>query len=140
MGFYAKWEQLNTANRLRVMSIAKQRGNRGEALARAFFTAQGWVHRASNYRSRWGEIDLILQDKQTLVFVEVKYRRSARYGKALESLSATQQKRLLKTAQDFLLRNPHTGPWRFDLLALQEKNGQIVPQHISNALEVNATY
>ena len=59
------------------------------------------LHR--HYHSRLGEIDLILQDKKTVVFVEVRSRRATRYGHPLETIHYHKQQRIIKTAQLYLL-------------------------------------
>ncbi|WP_377517498.1 YraN family protein [Microbulbifer taiwanensis] len=71
-----------------------------------------------NYRSRRGEIDLIARDGDTLVFVEVRYRRSSRFGSAGASVDARKQQKLLATAQSYLQQYRLDCPCRFDVFAI----------------------
>jgi putative endonuclease len=72
----------------------------------------------SNYRCRLGEIDLILQDKETLVFVEVRMRNNPRFGGAVASIDARKQTKLIHTAQHYLATLKHIPPCRFDAVLL----------------------
>ncbi len=75
---------------------------------------------ARNHRCRGGELDLVMLAGDVLVFVEVRYRRGARFGSAAESVNARKQQRLIRAAQDFLMRYPQLAnhPCRFDVIAL----------------------
>ncbi|HEV59188.1 MAG TPA: YraN family protein, partial [Phycisphaerales bacterium] len=72
----------------------------------------------ANYRCRRGEIDLVMRDGATLVFVEVRLRRNPRYGGAAASIDYRKQQKLVATAQHYLLAHPHDGPARFDVVAM----------------------
>lgn len=101
------------------MSI--QIGNAGEQQAKLYLLEQGLKWIMSNYRCRFGEIDLVMQDRQDLVFVEVRQRQTMAFGGAVASVSWQKQKKLLLTAQHFQLvheRWSHV-PCRIDVLALQ---------------------
>ena len=71
-----------------------------------------------NFSCRWGEIDLILRDQETLVFVEVRQRSSARFGGAAASVSAGKQAKLWRTAEVYLQRIRRIPVCRFDLIAI----------------------
>ena len=73
---------------------------------------------ARNFRSRFGEIDLIARDRDTLVFVEVRARSRADFGGAAESITAAKRERLRMTAQIYLSRLPDLPPCRFDVVLL----------------------
>ena len=103
----------------------KAAGDSAESLALAWLQARGLVLVERNYRvargpgARGGEIDLILRDRDgTLVFVEVRQRRSCGHGGAAASVTATKQRRLVHAAQHYLLRFSAPPPCRFDVLAL----------------------
>lgn len=97
----------------------KQRlGNSAEARAAAHLTKAGLKHLSSNYRCKCGEIDLIMRDGEQLVFVEVRYRKSDRYGSAAATVDARKQRRLILTAQHYLQRYRDTGPCRFDVVGI----------------------
>lgn len=108
----------------------QQRGNEAEDLALAYLQAAGLVLIARNWRCRLGEIDLIMQQHQTLVFVEVRYRRSARYGGAMASITPAKQRKLLLTAQYYLQRLSHTPACRFDAVLIQGQQAPIWLQNI----------
>ncbi len=71
-----------------------------------------------NYRCRVGEIDLIMRDREDLVFVEVRYRRHDAYGSAAESISSAKRTRIITTAAYYLQRQPAEPPCRFDVVAI----------------------
>ncbi len=95
------------------------RGKDPEDRACHYLQAQGLQLLQRNYRSKRGEIDLILQDKDSLVFVEVRYRRHSRFGSAAESVDRRKQSRLIACAQHFMLTHPGTcqQPCRFDVIS-----------------------
>lgn len=75
-----------------------------------------------NFHSKYGEIDLIMQDGDTYVFVEVKYRRNNNYGGSLVAVSHSKQKKLHLCAQYYLQQkqlNEYNTPCRFDIVALE---------------------
>lgn len=112
--------------------MSVQKGNEKEEEAKRYLVRHGlkWVQ--SHYRTRFGEIDLIMRDKSELVFVEVKYRKSANFGLAYESVSRHKQKKLQLTALYYL---SHTASpealARFDVVSLQGEPVQI--EWIKNA-------
>lgn len=102
-------------------------GFRAEQQARSYLRAQGLQWIESNYRCRWGEIDLIMQDKEYLVFVEVRARASSSFGGAVASVTYSKQQKLIKTATTYLVAKQILGkqPVRFDVLGLEGTNLQI---------------
>lgn len=95
-----------------------RRGEAAEALAAAFLTAQGLTITERNYRCRFGEIDLVARDGATLVFVEVRQRRSDDFGTPAESITSRKRVRLLAAARHYLARCRGTPPCRFDAVLL----------------------
>jgi putative endonuclease len=93
-------------------------GARAEALAATFLEARGLAIVARNYRTRRGEIDLIARDRGTLVFVEVRQRRSAAFGGAAASITAGKRTRLIAAAQAYLATLPHEPACRFDAVLI----------------------
>ena len=73
---------------------------------------------ARNYRTRLGEIDLIARDGETLVFIEVRLRSSARFGGAAASIDGHKRARIISAARQFLSRLGRNPPCRFDVVAL----------------------
>lgn len=96
-------------------------GRAAELAAKTYLIAQGLSYIESNYRCRSGEIDLIMRDKNTLVFVEVKFRRSSRFGSALETVTIAKQQKIVKAAQHYLLTNKlgENQALRFDVLGIE---------------------
>lgn len=76
-----------------------------------------------NYRCRGGEIDLVMLDADSLVFVEVRYRSSTRFGRAEETVTAAKQARLTTAASHYLQRHAVTRPARFDVVAIHPASG-----------------
>ena len=95
-------------------------GNAAEALASAHLEQAGLRILLRNYRVRDGEIDCIALDGQTLVFVEVRLRRNARFGGASASIDHRKQQRIIHAARCYLLRYPRQAerPCRFDCILL----------------------
>jgi putative endonuclease len=77
-------------------------GQLAEDLAASYLKQHGLKLLSSNYRCRFGEIDLIMQDGQTLVFVEVRMRSNPNFGSAAESITPAKQKKLIVTAQHYM--------------------------------------
>jgi putative endonuclease len=93
-------------------------GRAAEDLAARFLGGQGLHVVARNFRTKRGEIDLVARDGATLVFVEVRFRRSASHGGAAESITAAKQARMVAAAQVYLLRQRGDPPCRFDAILL----------------------
>ena len=101
--------------------MAKQ-GNTGaqaEQLAAAFLQRQGLQVVESNYRCRFGEIDLICRDRDALVFVEVRLRGSESFGGAAASITASKQHKLVLAARHYLLQQRTSPACRFDVVLLR---------------------
>ncbi|MEQ1636398.1 MAG: YraN family protein [Methylococcales bacterium] len=99
-----------------------QQGEQSEQRACDFLVAQGLVQVARNYRCRYGELDLIMRDQQSLVIVEVRYRQSDTYGSALESITARKQSRIIAATQCYLAVHPQSVAIRFDVIAISGNN------------------
>ena len=89
-----------------------------------------------NYRVRGGEIDLVMAQGEALVFVEVRARRSDRWGSAAETVTGAKRKRLLLAAQHYLQAASHQGPCRFDVVALSGEPGRETIDWIQNAFQL----
>lgn len=107
-----------------------------EFRAEQFLLKQGLILIARNFSSRFGEIDLIMQDDTHVVFLEVRFRRNARFGGATYSVTRTKQQKLIQCARAFLVKNPMwaTRPCRFDVIAYDAKGGG-EPQWIRAAFD-----
>jgi putative endonuclease len=98
--------------------VSRASGTRAEQLALSYLEARGLTPVATNYRSRFGEIDLIVRDGKTLVFVEVRMRRSTQFASAAESITAGKRRKLIATAQHYLSGLHELPPCRFDAVLL----------------------
>ena len=88
------------------MSGARRRGAGVEAAARIHLLRAGLTEVAANAGYRLGELDLVMRDGDTLVFVEVRYRASADYGGGAESVDRGKRRKIARAAQLFLLQHP----------------------------------
>ena len=94
-------------------------GVKAEQTAADYLVAQGLRLVARNYRCRGGEIDLIMADGASLVFVEVRERAGSAFGGALASITATKQARILLAARHYLARYGIDSACRFDAVLIQ---------------------
>lgn len=93
-------------------------GKLNENLACQYLQKQGLILVERNFSCRRGEIDIIMRDKDSIVFVEVRYRRHDRFGSAMESVNIHKQKRLTLTARHYLLQTRTPLNARFDVIAI----------------------
>ncbi|MCF6776771.1 YraN family protein [Thiotrichales bacterium 19X7-9] len=102
--------------------MSLQAGKTYELKAKALLEKSHYQIIKENFHSRMGEIDIIALTKDILVFVEVKYRHSRDFGHVLETVTPTKRKKLIKTAQFFLLRYPKFNQYqlRFDVIAFEK--------------------
>jgi len=108
-------------------------GQEKEHEALQYLEQQGFGLIESNYFCRVGEIDLIVEDKDTYVFVEVRYRKNTSYGGAAISITPHKQTKLIKAAEHYIQAHPHVlcKNCRFDVIAI---TGQQI-EWIKNAIE-----
>ena len=102
------------------MTYARQElGKIGEDLAVSELERRGYAITARRYRTPCGEIDIVADDRGTLVFVEVKARADAEFGSAAEAVTPWKQRRLARMARDYLTRERIVDrPCRFDVVAI----------------------
>lgn len=96
----------------------RARGDAVETVALEFLQQHGLRLLARNARTRGGELDLVMLDRDSLVFIEVRYRASACFGGGAASVDAGKRRKLIRAAQAFLLRHPQhaEAPCRFDVI------------------------
>ena len=107
-------------------------GQSAEKRAEIFLAAHGLKLIARNWRCRFGEIDLIMQDGETRVFVEVRLRSRADFGGAAASVTPAKQKKLIASARQYLSSLNTLPPCRFDVIAL---TSDAAPEWIRNAFD-----
>ena len=114
-------------------------GQEGESEAEQYLRHKGYRIVARNLRSSVGELDLVAEDGQVLVFVEVKARRTDAFGGAIHAVHQRKQEKLIQLAAQYLARHHIKDRLcRFDVVLLQS-TGVVAPQieHIQNAFEVS---
>jgi len=94
------------------------RGRAAEADGVSWLERQGLRVKARNFRTKAGEIDVVGVDADTLVFIEIKARSTRAFGPASSAVPPPKQRRITRAAAWYLARHPHSGPCRFDVLAM----------------------
>lgn len=113
------------------------RGRAAEDAALRFLQANGLALLARNYRCRLGELDLVMRDGASLVFVEVRARSDSTFGGAAASIGPAKQRRLAAAARHFLMTHPGEArrPARFDAVLISGPNGDDAPRWIRAAFD-----
>jgi len=113
-------------------------GALGEEIAATYLHRNGYSVLVRNFKVKIGEIDLITKDKDVYVFVEVKTRRSLKFGDAAEAVNYYKQRKIIKVAQWYLQqKNMLDQPCRFDVVEVYYENTENYRVHqIKNAFEV----
>lgn len=100
------------------LSPSQAQGRDWERTALLYLRRHGLTPVEENFRCKGGEIDLVMRDDATLVFVEVRQRANREHGGAAASITPAKIRRLVRAAQVYLLRFPVTPPCRFDVVAI----------------------
>ena len=110
-------------------------GNRYEEIALNFLLKKKLSLIIKNFKTKIGEIDIILTDKEFLVFVEVRFREDNDYASGLESITYQKQRKIIKTAQMFLVHNKEYQNFycRFDVISISRYDNKIQIHWIKNA-------
>ncbi len=112
--------------------MSRAAGALAEQLAAEYLARRGFTILERNFNCKGGELDLVCDDAGTLVFVEVRSRRSADYGTPEETISVTKRRRIVHAARVWLLaRNADDRACRFDVIAVE--HGAI--RHLENAFD-----
>ena len=111
------------------------KGRYYEVLALRYLKSQGLRLVRKNYRCTSGEIDLIMLDKDTLIFVEVRFREDEDFGTAIETIDHRKQQKVVRAAQHYLLLNRtyNSHQCRFDVVGITKKNDNIEFSWLANA-------
>jgi putative endonuclease len=114
-------------------------GDAGEAAAAQLLTGSGYRIVARNHRCRLGEVDLIAEQGELLVFVEVRTRATAAFGGPEETVNLRKRRRIIAAARDYLARRrgPERGS-RFDVVAVVDGPGGPRLTHFENAFDAGA--
>jgi putative endonuclease len=111
-------------------------GNRGEELAARMLVEKGYRVVTRNWRRPFGELDLIAQDGECLVFVEVRTRRGETLGSPEESITRRKKARLVALAESYAQESRWEGDWRIDVIAIElDVRGRLIRlDHYENAV------
>lgn len=111
----------------------------GESLAAQFLRKKRYEILEAGFRSRFGEIDLIAQNRKYLVFVEVKLRKNADFARAMEFVDRKKQDRIRTTASVYLSLHPTKLQPRFDVIEIYAPQGELTPRpeihHMEDAFQ-----
>lgn len=110
-------------------------GSEAERIAAIYLQQKGLKLLERNYQSRYGEIDLVMQDGKTLVFVEVRLRTSSGFGGAAMSITPSKQQKIIRTAEQYLQQHG-SHSCRFDVV-LMNKPSEDVIEWIPNAFDAS---
>ena len=114
----------------------RSKGNAAEQSACQYLNKQGLSTLDKNFYSRSGEIDIIMKDKDTVVFVEVRFRKKGSIVSGLESVNHSKANKIIKTAQIYLQKNKYNQntPARIDVVSVSENNGETTFEWIKDAI------
>ena len=112
----------------------KSKGKAAEEKAASYLKSLGYEILERNFRSKFGEIDIIAKDKDTLVIVEVRSKSYSFFGTPEETISKSKAKKIIKTAEFYIqTKNPNFENVRFDIISILHNN----ISHIKNAFDVD---
>ena len=112
-------------------------GRQGELEAERFLSAQGYEVLMRNYRCPAGELDLVVRDQDTLVFVEVRTQSGQKFGDPLESVTFRKQRQIIKAATHYMARYHIVGePMRFDVIGIKWTSAAPCIIHVKGAFEL----
>jgi putative endonuclease len=129
------WSLIRRPFEARRLPTHLQRGERGEQIARAHLADAGITCVTTNFRCRYGEIDMVCRDRDCLVFVEVKTRSGQRWGRPADAVDRKRQLRLSRAALVYLrrIKNPSVKA-RFDVVEVILNDDQVQEiRHLPNA-------
>ena len=107
------------------LTSRKKQGNKAEDLAFKFLNKKGLKLLEKNFSTKAGEVDLIMQDGETIVFIEVRYRKNADFGGAAASVTPKKQLRVIKAALAYQQKHAPQSSMRFDVVAIEGDNEEL---------------
>ena len=117
----------------------KELGAKGEEIAVRYLQSREYKILERNYRIRFGEIDIIAEQGENLVFIEVKTRADKYFGSPFESVTVRKQKQLSKVALEYMSKQDwHNRPARFDVVGIELQEGENTFQNAAIELLQNA--
>lgn len=110
-------------------------GKTGETIASEYLNGLGYSLLYKNFRCRQGEIDLIARDKDEIVFIEVKTRKSKNYGEAKEAVNKEKIKHIIRTAMYYLyITKQETAFVRIDVIEIYLMHGEVKVNHLRQVI------
>ncbi len=122
---------LRRLNLVNTMKLNHPTGIIAENLALCFLQSQGLRLVIQNWHCRFGELDLVMLEQHTYVFVEVKYRKNTHFGGAIQSISASKYAKLVRAAECYLQTHRIQAPSRIDAILLQDGCSPVWLKNIS---------
>ena len=113
------------ANLSKKLTSRKKAGNDAEQQACKYLQSQGLTLIEKNFSTKAGEVDLIMNDGETIVFIEVRYRKNADFGGAAASVTTKKQQRIIKAALAYQQKHKPQSSMRFDVVAIEGDNREI---------------
>lgn len=110
-------------------------GEWGEDIVKKYFIKNGYRILNSNYKNYFGEIDIIAKLKSKIIFIEVKTRTNRKFGLPEEAVNFIKQKKLIKTAEKYILDNRLKNEYQIDVVAVEKRDGEKIKlRHFKNAV------
>lgn len=109
----------------KILTSRKKSGNKAELEACSYLQKSGLKLLEKNFSTKAGEVDLIMQDDDMLVFIEVRYRKNADFGGAAASVTPSKQRRIIKAALAYQQKHAPQSSMRFDVVAIEGDNTSI---------------
>lgn len=107
------------------LTSRKKQGNKAEQQACKYLQQQGLNLLEKNFSTKAGEVDLIMRDGETLVFIEVRYRKNTDFGGAAASVTVKKQQRIIKAALAYQQKHRPQSSMRFDVMAIEGDNEEV---------------
>lgn len=120
------------------MGLTQDIGNKGEAFAAEYVKNRGYIISATNYRTKYGEIDIIAENNREILFIEVKTRAETSYAMPHEYVNYHKRRRLFITAEVYLKSNGYGLQPRFDIAEVfVSSSGKMRLNYIKNAFDAD---
>lgn len=126
---------------MNLLNFKKLVGNKGESIAEDYLKRKGYKIIRKNYRCRFGEVDIIARDNDTIVFIEVRTKQNDNFGSPQDSITPAKIEKISKTSLSFIQEKKLTGfSYRFDFIAITFPQGKPNIEHIENAFVPSNRY
>lgn len=118
-----------------MLNKSQRLGEWGEEIVKKYFIKKGYKILNSNYKNYFGEIDIIAKLKSKIIFIEVKTRTNRKFGLPEEAVNFIKQKKLIKTAEKYILENCLKNEYQIDVVSVEKCAGEKIKlRHFKNAV------